>query len=97
MNAKQSLRLVVKENERLTDFNRRAALEIKALNVCIDSVIAGEKTYCDWCEDRQECQRECKGSGCSEWWLMIDHGVKLGEEVQDGDICEGVLPASTPC
>ena len=109
MNAKQSLKLVVKENERLVDFNRSAAREIKALNVCIDSVIAGEKTFCDWCEDENECQRECKSQGCSEWWLKMDHGVQsdehtifTGQPIREGDadgendLGEGILQASTP-
>lgn len=93
MNAKQALKLVVKQNEALTDFNMKASAEIKHLNQCIDSVIAGEKTYCDWCEDQQECQRECKGKGCAEWWLMMNLPDQPEEE-GDTDDSKGILSAS---
>jgi hypothetical protein len=94
MNAKQSLKAASKHIEELEDWNLRASAEIKHLNQCIDSVIAGEKTYCDWCEDQQECQRECKGAGCSEWWLMLN--IPETEEGENDD-SERVLSASPVC
>lgn len=93
MNAKQALKLVVKQNEALTDFNMKASAEIKALNQCIDSVISGQMSFCDWCEDRKECQRECKGHGCEEWWLAYDLPVKP-EEGSEADDSKGILSAS---
>ena len=106
MNAKQAVKAASKHIEELEDFNRRASAEIKYLNQCIDSVIAGEKTYCDWCEDQQECQRECKGAGCSEWWLALQpeekpnlvYLFKSGKpERIDDDDSERILSASPTC
>ena len=96
MNAKQSLKKASARIEELEDFNRRASAEIKYLNQVIDSVIAGEKTYCDWCEEEQECQRQCKGKGCSEWWLKIDLPVQA-EEGEDASESTGILSASPDC
>lgn len=105
MNAKQAAREAAKRIAELEDFNRRASGEIKALNACIDSVIAGEKTYCDWCEDREECQLKAKetGSGCSEWWMsmqpqdrpeLADYLTKGGAEPDES---AGILSASPNC
>ena len=96
MNAKQSLKLASARIIELEDFNRRASAEIKALNACIDSVIAGEHTYCDWCEEQEECQRDCKGTGCSEWWMKLNP-VLPEEGEADGDSSEGILSASPTC
>ena len=96
MNAKQSLKKASARIEELEDFNRRASAEIKYLNRVIDSVIAGEKTYCDWCEEEQECQRQCKGKGCSEWWLKIGLPVQA-EEGEDAGESTGILSASPDC
>ena len=92
MNAKQALRAASKHIEDLEDFNRRSVSEVKYLNKVIDSVIAKEKTYCDWCEEENECQRECKGTGCSEWWLKMNLPV-LPEEGEAND-SKGILSAS---
>lgn len=106
MNAKQSLKLASAKIVELEDFNRRASFEIKALNACIDSVIAGEKTYCDWCEEQNECQRECKGkTGCAEWWMMLQPPVDAGEQVnsvsmtgeESADESQRILSASADC
>ena len=83
MNAKQSLRAASKRIEELEDFNRRSSAEIKWLNKCIDSVIAGDKTYCDWCEENADCKRPIKGKGCSEWWLTMDLPTETEEETDD--------------
>ena len=92
MNAKQSLKLASARIIELEDFNKRASAEIKALNACIDSVIAGEKTYCDWCEEAEECQRESKGTGCEEWWMTLN--PVLPEEGDKADESAGILSAS---
>lgn len=107
MNAKQSLKAASARILELEDFNRRASFEIKALNACIDSVIAGEKTYCEWCEEQNECQRECKGTGCAEWWMMLHPPVEQGEQISsvsmtgegsdDAGESKGILQASTGC
>lgn len=94
MNAKQSLKLASARIIELEDWNKRAQAEIKGLNACIDSVIAGEKTYCDWCEEQQECQRECKGTGCSEWWLVMNLPEIPEKEETADDEGKGVLQAS---
>lgn len=91
MNAKQAAREAAKRIEQLEDFNRRATHEIKSLNACIDSVISGQMSFCDWCEDRNECQRECKGVGCGEWWLAYDLPA-MPEEVETDD-SKGILSA----
>ena len=88
------------------DFNMRASADIKNLYRCCLSVIAGEKTFCDWCEERNECQRECKGNGCEEWWMDQSLQERTMNEVtlkrteggagQDGGTGEGeiILSAS---
>ena len=96
MNAKQALKAASENIKRLEDFNLRCTNDIKGLYRCIESVIAGEKTYCDWCEDQQECQRECKGKGCAEWWLMMNLPDQPEEE-GDTDDSKRVFPASPTC
>lgn len=95
MNARQAAKAAAEHIEQLEDFNRRASQEIKGLNACIDSVIAGEKTYCDWCEERDECDRAEKGTGCKEWWLTMDLELPDGEG--DADEGAGILSASPDC
>lgn len=103
MNAKQSLREASKHIEQLEDFNRRASAEIKSLNRAIDSVIAGQMSWCDWCEEKEECQRECKGHGCEEWWLAMNPNDRpeLADYLQEGgeavDESERFLSASPDC
>lgn len=103
MNAKQAAREAAKRITDLEDFNRRASAEIRALNACIDSVIAGEKTYCDWCEEREECQRECKGTGCAEWWIAMNPLDRpelsryFQERSESPDESAGILSASPDC
>ena len=94
LNAKQSLRAASKRIEELEDFNKKASAEIKALNQCIDGVIAGQMTFCDWCEDQKECQRECKGQGCSEWWMMFNPPIS---EEGGADESQGIYAASPSC
>ena len=92
MNAKQSLKAASKHIEDLEDFNRRSVSEVKYLNKVIDSVIAGEKTYCDWCQEQEECERE-QGTGCDNWWLKMNLPV-LPEEGSEADDSKGILSAS---
>ena len=89
MNARQSLKIVSKRLADTETTLARAQTDIKDYNLCIDSVIAGEKTYCDWCEDLEECQRECKGKGCHEWWL------RYRKEDETGDAGETVLSSGS--
>lgn len=98
MNARQAAKAAAKRIEELEDFNRRASGDIKAYNACIDSVIAGEKSFCDWCEENGECQQPEKKlkSGCENWWLRMDHGmmtedrmVMTGEPEPSGVIVSG--------
>ena len=91
MNAKQALKAASKHIEDLEDFNRRSVSEVKYLNKVIDSVIAGEKTYCDWCQEQEECERE-QGAGCDNWWLKMNLPV-LPEEGEAND-SKGILSAS---
>ena len=95
MNCKQSLRAASKRIEDLEDFNTRASRDIKAYNQLIDGVIAGQMSFCDWCEDREECQLEAKerGTGCDQCWLMDNPPVKEAEEGGTDD-STGIFSAS---
>ena len=102
MNAKQALRAASRHIEDLEDYNRRASSEIKCLNDCIDSVIAGESGYCEWCEEQDECQREEKAAnkGCDGWWLAqhlpaenLSSVTILEGEPEEGDDGHGIMGA----
>jgi hypothetical protein len=98
MNGKQAARKAAKWIERLEDYNLRASAEIKHLNLCIDSVIAGERTFCSWCEEHEECQLKAKetGAGCDQWWLKID--FPEDQEKEDAaDDSQGILSAGPTC
>ena len=86
MNGRQAAKLAAKRIEDLELYNAQCKADIVKYNRCIDSVIAGEKTFCDWCEDKEECQLEAKGTGCHEWLLTFD---SVNEE-DDADDSEGV-------
>ena len=95
MNAKQSLRAASENIKRLEDFNLRCTNDIKGLYHCIESVIAGEKTWCELCEEQAECQRDCKGTGCTEWWMKMDLPVPVkDQEGSEADDSKGILSAS---
>lgn len=94
MNAKQSLKAASKRIIDLEDFNRRSSAEIRGLNNCIDSVIAGQYSFCDWCMEKDECQREERGSGCSQWWLTDNPPVQDHDEGSEADESKGILSAS---
>lgn len=96
MNAKQSLRQAAKHIEDLEDWNRKATLDIRAYNACIDGVIAGQCSFCDWCEENRlgECDKPEHGTGCAEWWLMDNPPVNYPEEGSDPDDGKGILPDS---
>ena len=87
MNAKQSLRAASKRIEDLEDWNNKAKHDIKGYNACIDGVIAGQCSFCDWCEENRlgECDKPEKGTGCAEWWLMDNPVVKIPEEGDEAD------------
>lgn len=104
MNAKQALRAASKHIEDLEDYNRRASSEIKCLNDCIDSVIAGESGFCEWCEEQDECQREEKAAnkGCDGWWLaqhLPAENLSSVTILEGGpeDDSQGILSASPSC
>ena len=82
MNARQAAKAAAKRIEELEDFNRRASGDIKAYNACIDSVIAGEKSFWDWCEEAEECSQPEKKmkTGCENWWLKMNHGI-TGQQI----------------
>ena len=97
MNAKQSLKAARKHIEELEDWNGKAKRDIKAYNACIDGVIAGKCSFCDWCEENRlgECDRPEKGTGCGTWWLMENPVVKIPEEGSDEENdSKGILSAS---
>lgn len=99
MNARQAAKAAAKKIEELEDFNRRASADIKAYNACIDGVIAGQMTFCDWCEENPECKLEAKGKGCSLWWLkeITPEDVKtyvLSSNEEGSDESKGILGAS---
>ena len=95
MNAKQALKAASENIQRLEDFNLRCTNDIKGLYRCIESVIAGEKTWCELCEEQAECQRDCKGTGCTEWWMKMDLPVpEQDQEGSEADDSKGILSAS---
>ena len=86
MNRKQAARAMEKAKARQTKNSRLRELDYIATRQAADiqdyvramvSVIDGGSP-CDWCESQEECQRECKGHGCHEWWLKYreDHPMK---------------------
>lgn len=81
MNARQAAKAAAKRIEDLEYFNKRASADIKAYNACIDGVIAGQMSFCDWCEEHETCQQPEKkmGTGCENWWLRDDHGMAAEE------------------
>ena len=93
MNAKQAVRAAAKRIEELEDFNRRCSADIKAYNTCIDSVIAGEKSFCDWCEEFEDCQQPEKKlkTGCENWWLKMNHGIEGQENMTASGKPEAVV------
>lgn len=95
MNAKQSLRQAAKHIEELEDWNQKASRDIKAYNLCIDGVIAGTCSYCDWCEEKRlgECEKNELGKGCGDWWLMDNPPVSEPEEGSNADDSSRILPA----
>lgn len=70
MNGKQAARLAAKKIEELEYMNMMQALDIQEYNKVILDIINGTGP-CQWCEEEPECQRECKGKGCQEWWLRF--------------------------
>ena len=91
MNGRQAAKAAAKKIEELEFYNAKCKADITAYNRIITGMIAGELSPCDWCEDQEECERQVKGTGCSEWWLMFN----LPEMKEDAtDDSEGVLPAS---
>ena len=102
MNGRQAARAAAKRIADLEDYNRRAANDIKALYACIDSVIAGEKCYCDWCQEYDECQQPEKKmkKGCENWWMKLNHGIdatKGEDDDGEGTDSKGILAASGTC
>lgn len=95
MNAKQSLRAASENIRKLEDFNLRCTNDIKGLYYCIESVIAGEKRWCELCQDQEECQREEKGTGCKDWWMRMDRPEQ--QEGSEADDSQGILQASPTC
>lgn len=95
MNARQAAKAAAEHIEQLENFNRRAVQEIRGLNAVIDSVIAGEKSFCDWCQERDECDRAEKGTGCKEWWLTMT--LPELPEKEDADESAGILSESPCC
>ena len=98
VNAKQSLKAASKRIEELEDWNNKAKHEITAFNACIDSVIAGKRSFCDWCEEKRlgECEKE--QGPCEEWWLAdvvkLTGPIKIMAEGEDADEGKGLLQAS---
>ena len=86
MNGRQAAKLAAKKIEELEHYNGRCRKDISAYNKVILGLISGELDPCDWCEEKEECQRECKGKGCGEWWLSY----KLPVEEDQTDDSDGI-------
>lgn len=84
MNGRQAAKMAAKRIEELEHYNRMAAADIKDYNRCIDGVIAGQTTFCDWCADKDECDKQEKGTCCGEWMLRDQP-----EEILKGTANEG--------
>lgn len=100
MNARQAAKAAAKRIEELEDFNRRSANDIKALYTCIESVIAGEKSYCEWCEDEAECtqpEKKLKDGGCENFWMKLNHGIESAKGDDGADDTKGISAASGSC
>lgn len=99
MNARQALKAAARHIEDLEYYNSRCKADIKAYNVIIDGLIAGNLNPCDWCDEQPDCAPSNQGKGCREWVLRFDlpDGEKGDEEQHDGEtVTEGVsLQGST--
>ena len=100
MNMRQSLKAASERIGKLEDWNNKSKKDIKAYNECIDGVIQGRCSFCDWCEENRlgECDKPEKGTGCAEWWLLDVSAAKIPEEggQADGgqeDLSETILSA----
>ena len=104
MNAKQSLKTANKKIVQLEDWNNKAKADIKGYNACIDGVIAGQCSFCDWCEENRlgECEKPEKGTGCCDWWLAdvvkLTGPIKIldEEENADGDDLSKTILSASP-
>ena len=85
MNARQAARAAA---EHIVELERQNALrtqDITDYNACVLEIINGGDP-CKWCEEEPECQRECKGKGCQEWWLRYRKaGDSDAEEAKEED------------
>lgn len=70
MNSRQAVKAAAKKIIELEHMNMMQALDIQEYNRVILDIINGTGP-CQWCEEEPECQRECKGHGCQEWWLRF--------------------------
>ena len=69
--------MAAKRIEELEDFNRRCSRDIKAYNLIIDGLIAGNLNPCLWCDDESDCPPISQGKGCKEWVLKFDLDEKM--------------------
>ena len=85
MNGRQAAKLAAGRIEELELYNAQCKADITKYNRCIDSVIAGEKTFCNRCEEKDECEKE-KGAGCKDWWLTFDSVENQEGTVEAGPV-----------
>lgn len=102
MNWKQSakaaaihIEVLEKEIERLQFMIDSQRRDIQDYNKCILSLISGDSA-CVWCEERTECQRECKDGkngllGCQEWWLRFRKAGDVTDEQAEGSEQDSIL------
>ena len=85
MNSKQAARAVKREkrqtkNAKLQEMEYIATMQAADIQDYVKAMIAviNGDSPCNWCESQEECQRDVKGKGCSEWWLKYreDHPLK---------------------
>lgn len=71
--------------EELDHYNAKCKADITAYNKIVVGLITGGLNPCDWCEDKEECQRDVKGKGCGEWWLTYSLPEIKEEEADDSE------------
>jgi hypothetical protein len=101
MNARQAAKAAAKRIEELEYYNTLCKVDIQAYNAVIEGTVDG-KSICEWCEDRDECEKPEKGGkGCHDWMLMFNKQQEDDDDAEtDGNASDGaddILTGLGPC